>query len=100
MSRHEHCIAHLRHSGRSATQRALSRVIGASGKSPPSGLHIGHTPAPRRVVKQASRDDRRLVTAGTEGGAVTETDIKAIARRVLEEIFPADDDAALAELFG
>jgi steroid delta-isomerase-like uncharacterized protein len=29
---------------------------------------------------------------------MTEVDIKAVARRVLEEVFPADDEAALAEL--
>jgi hypothetical protein len=29
---------------------------------------------------------------------MTSTDIKKAARRVLEEIFPADDEAALAEL--
>jgi predicted ester cyclase len=29
---------------------------------------------------------------------MTETDIKTTARRVLEEIFPADDEAALAEV--
>ena len=37
----------------------------------------------------------RLITAGNGGGAMTGTDIKATARRVLEEIFPADDEAAL-----
>jgi hypothetical protein len=29
---------------------------------------------------------------------MTGTDIKATARRVLEEIFPVDDEAALAEV--
>lgn len=29
---------------------------------------------------------------------MTDVDIKAVARRVLEEIFPADDEAALAEV--
>jgi hypothetical protein len=38
----------------------------------------------------------RLITAGNGGSAMTgTTDIKATARRVLEEIFPADDEAAL-----
>jgi predicted ester cyclase len=32
------------------------------------------------------------------GGDMTDTDIKTTARRVLEEVFPADDEAALAEV--
>lgn len=33
-------------------------------------------------------------------GRITTKDIKAAARRVLEEIFPADDEAALTEVIG
>ena len=40
----------------------------------------------------------RLIAAGNGGGAMTGTDIKATARWVLEEIFPADDEAALTEV--
>lgn len=29
---------------------------------------------------------------------MTDVDIRRVARRVLEEVFPADDEAALAEL--
>jgi predicted ester cyclase len=32
------------------------------------------------------------------GGAVTTTEIKTLARRVLEEVFPADDETALSTL--
>lgn len=41
--------------------------------------------------------NRRAATELTEP-AMTTTDIKTVARRVLEEVFPANDDAALAAL--
>jgi hypothetical protein len=41
---------------------------------------------------------RGLITARNEGEAMTDPDIKTAARRVPEKIFPADDEAALAEV--
>lgn len=46
-----------------------------------------------------SSDPADTPVKGT-GGHVMTTDIKESARRVLEEIFPANDEAALAELIG